>query len=207
MTIESSTQSSVATAVAPEQQWQKDAELVADVLARRQDADIRLARRFDAIAGPLVRKLMREPDAQMDLYQDGFETVLTRVRSGALREPARLAGYISRTVRYKFYETLRARDRFPTPLENIEPLMDEHAPSPQCSLERQQMRDAVIEGIAALKVARDRALLTRLYLCEEDKQAVCDALELTPRHFDRVSFRGRSRLADAVREQHPEFAR
>ncbi len=51
--------------------------------------------------------------------------------------------------------------------------------------------------IGRLSRPRDRALLTRLALCEQDKASICDALELSARHYDRVLSRALERLTAA----------
>jgi len=48
--------------------------------------------------------------------------------------------------------------------------------------------------LAGMPVARDREILRRFYLEEEDKDSVCRALAIDPGHFHRVMFRARERF-------------
>ena len=46
--------------------------------------------------------------------------------------------------------------------------------------------------------ARDRTILVRLYLDEEDKDVICRELGLSPAHFASVLHRARQRLKDML---------
>jgi len=48
--------------------------------------------------------------------------------------------------------------------------------------------------IASLPTLRDREIVKRFYLDEEDKAEICRSLGLSPLHFDRVIFRARQRM-------------
>jgi RNA polymerase sigma-70 factor (ECF subfamily) len=48
--------------------------------------------------------------------------------------------------------------------------------------------------LEALPVTRDREIVKRFYLDEEDKERICGELGLSPVHFDRVIFRARQRM-------------
>jgi len=52
----------------------------------------------------------------------------------------------------------------------------------------------VKRAIGAMPVARDRNVLVRYFLSEEDKGEICSALGLSSEHFDRVLHRARRRL-------------
>ena len=48
--------------------------------------------------------------------------------------------------------------------------------------------------LAEMTTPRDRELLVRYYLRDEDKAAICRGLGLTEAHFNRVIFRARERF-------------
>jgi RNA polymerase sigma-70 factor (ECF subfamily) len=56
----------------------------------------------------------------------------------------------------------------------------------------------VRELIAELPTERDRLIVKRFYLDEEDKGVICDELGLSPLHFDKVIFRARQRMKDKL---------
>ena len=46
----------------------------------------------------------------------------------------------------------------------------------------------------SLPTVRDREIIKRFYLDEEDKAEICRSMGLSPLHFDRVMFRARQRV-------------
>ncbi len=52
----------------------------------------------------------------------------------------------------------------------------------------------VRQVIGELKTERDRQLLLRFYLAEDDKEQICSDLGLSSLHFNRVLFRARQRF-------------
>ena len=57
-----------------------------------------------------------------------------------------------------------------------------------------------------LPTERDRQLLMRFYLDGTDKQQLCRELGLSPKHFDRVLMRARSRLRTIIERRAPHLA-
>jgi RNA polymerase sigma-70 factor (ECF subfamily) len=63
---------------------------------------------------------------------------------------------------------------------------------------REQVRQAVGELLKELRTPRDREILTRLYLAEEDKEDICAALGVDSIHFNRVLFRAKARFRELL---------
>jgi hypothetical protein len=49
-----------------------------------------------------------------------------------------------------------------------------------------------------MPVARDREVLVRFYLDDEDRETICRELRLSEEHFNRVIFRARNRFRELV---------
>jgi len=49
--------------------------------------------------------------------------------------------------------------------------------------------------------ARDRELLVRFYLNDEEKDAICQELNLSQEHFNRVIFRARNRFRELLEQR------
>jgi RNA polymerase sigma-70 factor (ECF subfamily) len=81
--------------------------------------------------------------------------------------------------------------------EGIELLPDTDA-GPAESVSRDQVRDAVRALLAELPVPRDREILLRYYLEDEDKESICAGLGIDSAHFNRVLFRAKQRFAELV---------
>jgi RNA polymerase sigma-70 factor (ECF subfamily) len=52
--------------------------------------------------------------------------------------------------------------------------------------------------LAELGTPRDREILTRVYLRDEDKDAICAALGVDATHFNRVLFRAKERFRELL---------
>ncbi len=66
------------------------------------------------------------------------------------------------------------------------------------AVESNQTLNLVQQLIDEMKVERDRDILLSYYAKEEEKSSICNRLELTPAHFDRVLFRARRRLKQLI---------
>ena len=49
-----------------------------------------------------------------------------------------------------------------------------------------------------MPVARDREVLVRFYLNDEDREQICRELRLSEEHFNRVIFRARNRFRELI---------
>jgi RNA polymerase sigma-70 factor (ECF subfamily) len=59
---------------------------------------------------------------------------------------------------------------------------------------------AVSRVLAEMPSDRDRQILFRFYVAEDDKDAICRDLDLSSLHFNRVLFRARERYRELFRE-------
>jgi len=134
-----------------------------------------------------------------DIAQDAFVVVITKARNGEINTPDAIAGFIRQTgvnllIAHFRKETRRATDRHGEVSFEI--------PDDKSNVERAvESRDSlklVQQLIGEMKVERDRDLLISYYAKEEEKSSICDRLELTSAHFDRVLFRARSRLKQLI---------
>ena len=75
-----------------------------------------------------------------------------------------------------------------------------------CSARIPQLAQAVAELLEELPTERDPSMLMRFYLDGTDKQQLCRELGLSPKHFDRVLMRARSRLRTIVERRAPHLA-
>jgi RNA polymerase sigma-70 factor (ECF subfamily) len=52
-----------------------------------------------------------------------------------------------------------------------------------------------------LSISRDREILRRYYLSDDDKEVICRDLGLSPGHFDRVLYRAKQRMRELIDRQ------
>ena len=79
--------------------------------------------------------------------------------------------------------------------------MIDQSPDIYRSLQSEQMFKLVVQLIEEMKIERDRNILKYHYFYEYDKSKICNMLELTPEHFDRVLHRARNRLKQLIQHK------
>jgi len=195
-----------------DQSEQSEHEIAAD-LARQIGQGVRAAEEvLVARYGPglhyLLKQRTRDSELALDIRQDTLRVVIEKLRAGTLEEPERLAGYL-RGVALKLWGAQRRKEfRRATTADSdaIEAIADDRA-DPEERVSEEQLRRAVRELLAELPTPRDRDILTRVYLLEEDKDAICAALDVDSLHFNRVLFRAKQRFRELVEraKQHGEL--
>ena len=79
-------------------------------------------------------------------------------------------------------------------------------PSDLSESDDRHLAQAVMAVLDELPTKRDRQILIRFYLDGVDKQQLCRELGLSPKHFDRVLMRARSRLRTIIERRAPHLA-
>jgi RNA polymerase sigma-70 factor (ECF subfamily) len=143
----------------------------------------------------LVRRHCRPSEPEVDdLVQDVLASVLQALRKGALADLQSLPGYVRATVVFTVQAHYRKRGRRGEDEAHegvAEPVDHEH---PAQAAQRAARIDAVRRLIQEMPVPRDRELLRRFYLQEQEREEVCQALGIEGSHFHRVLYRARERL-------------
>lgn len=130
-----------------------------------------------------------------DVHQEAFRIVIERLRDRGINDGRRLAGFLHSTGKNVLIGILRRRQRRNTHADSdlIEATSLEEF-TPLDATIRAQMALHIRELLQELSSERDRALLTRFYLQQEDKQSICRALDLSDLHFNRVLYRAKNRF-------------
>jgi RNA polymerase sigma-70 factor (ECF subfamily) len=135
-----------------------------------------------------------------DLCHDVLATALEKVRGGALRDPERLSGFVAGLARNLVIDYVR-KERSRGVIEaRIAPAPTMHAPEAVHQLLQQEQATMVRAVLAELESDRDREILFRFYLADDDKERICGDLGLTAVHFNRVLFRARARFRELYRK-------
>lgn len=167
-------------------------DLVARIAAGDRAAEREFVRSYERGVRALVRRHCRPNDPIVDdLAQEVLTRVLERLRAGAIRDAAALPAYVQATIVY----TTSAEYRSRRPTESAA-LIDE-LPGDENPAERASSNELAVllrKLLEQLPVARDREILVRFYLDEQDKDDVCRQLGIDASHFHRVVFRARERF-------------
>jgi RNA polymerase sigma-70 factor, ECF subfamily len=183
-----------------EQEPQIAADLVARIGRGARDAEEAMVRRYGAGLLYLLKRRTRDPELALDLRQDTFRVAIEKLRSTRLDEPERLAAFL-RAVALNLWVAHQRKNarRATTPdSDAIEAAADDSGAGPFADVSREQVRDAIGVLLAELGTPRDREILTRLYLNDEDKEGICAALGIDATHFNRVLFRAKQRFRELL---------
>ena len=163
------------------------------------DAERELVERYSQGLLYHLRQVTRDSFLADDLHQETFRVVLLRLRSGALEQPEKLAGFILRTGRNlalgDYRRHARRGDFAPAELSAEPP---DPAPGQLDRVLRHEAAETVQQLIAELGSERDREVLLRFHVAEEEKETICADLGLTTLQFNVVLFRARQRFKELV---------
>lgn len=143
----------------------------------------------------LVKRGCSKDEAE-DLAQEALIVALRRLRAGEISDPGRISGYLLRTALYMQRGARRrlSESRTVYEVDTVNQFADDKS-DPMGHLDRSERQDLLRRSLSWLSQPRDRELLHRYYLLEEDKADVCASLGLSVEHFDRVLHRAKQRLS------------
>jgi len=144
----------------------------------------------------IINQIVRNTADAEDLVNETFITALEKIRRGDLREPERLSGFILAVARNLALGRLReGMRRAHTNIDEVPPPADPgRGPLEQLLLK--ERAEIVRQVLGELKMERDRQIIIRYYIMEDDKESVCASLGITLTHFNRVRFRAVGRFRE-----------
>jgi RNA polymerase sigma-70 factor (ECF subfamily) len=155
----------------------------------------------------LDRHTNGRPEAE-DLFQDTFRLVLEKLRAGELREAARLPGFVAQIARNLAIEHYRKAARRKTePDSEALDTVPARLPGQLGEILQRENVSLVRRVIHDLGNDRDRQILLRYYIAEEDKDRISGDLGLTSLQFNRVLHRARQRYKELYLERTGRSAR
>lgn len=128
--------------------------------------------------------------------------MIEKLRKGELREPAKLPGFLAQIARSLAIEHYRKAQRRKTDPDS-EAIADVEASASGQLSELLSREDAglVRQVIRELGTERDRDILLRFYIAEEDKERISADFGLSSLQFNRVLHRARERYRDLYLER------
>src|SRR3954469_22463422 len=185
---------------------EKSTEGLEDLVARVRAGDPRAEERIvelygRAVAVILDRHTNGRPEAE-DLFQDTFRIGLEKLRRGELREPAKLPGFLAQIARSLAIEHYRKITRRKTDTDSDAVLTAMAAgESPLGGLLARENAALVRRVLHDLANERDRQVLLRFYIAEEDKDRISADYGLSSLQFNRVLHRARQRYKELLTER------
>jgi RNA polymerase sigma-70 factor (ECF subfamily) len=180
-----------------------DADLAERIRQGDPAAEAELYRRHGAGVKQILVRITGGDFALADeLCQDALIVALKRLRKEPLDDPRQLPAFVAQVARNLAIAERRKQGRRQTSTgsDELEAVIDE-APGQEGAVEVEGMATAVRTVLRELKSARDRALLIRYYLRDEDKASICRDLGLAESVFNVVLFRARNRLRELLQKR------
>ena len=147
----------------------------------------------------LLRRKARDESLAKDVLNQALVTSLEHLRSGRVSDPSNIAGYVFQVaLNHLRNHNRKAGERADRRADAvlIESVPADGGENP----DEARLGRRVREVLSQLPTPRDREIVTRFYLDEEDKEAICRDLGLSPLHFDKVIFRARQRMRKLLEE-------
>jgi RNA polymerase sigma-70 factor (ECF subfamily) len=170
-------------------------ELVEGICAGERSMEDALVRQYSRGVQFVISQSLADRSAVEDLYQECFRMVLEKVRAGQVHEPDRLSGFICSLARNNVIEYFRKASR----RESHHAAADEHRvashePSQLDCLLREEKGSLARRVLDALPSDRDRNVLYRFYIAEDDREEICADLGIEATHLNQILCRARQRF-------------
>jgi RNA polymerase sigma-70 factor, ECF subfamily len=163
---------------------------------RNEDVEQHLVSHFSRAVQGKLRNQLRSPELAQDACQETFLRVFNYFRSGkTLDNPASLPGFIHKVSHNIALEFLRSHTRHPQLAEDAKEPVDT-APSPEGQVVTEE-RKRIVRRILGNLPGKDRELLQRIFLEEEDKDFVCSQLGVDRDYLRVLLYRARLRMKTA----------
>lgn len=172
-------------------------EWVRRITAGEADAEEELVRRYRDGIAIIIGRIVHNESITEDLSQETFRIALEKIRDGDVRDPERISGFICGVARNLAIDYVRRMRRLTNQEElgSAEQIRDPR-PDQFEQLLNKERAEIVRRVISDLKVERDREVLFRYYIAEEDKDQICAELNLTSHQFNSVIFRALNRYKE-----------
>jgi RNA polymerase sigma-70 factor (ECF subfamily) len=150
-----------------------------------------------------LRARLRSPELVEDAFQETFLRVIRYFRSSqTLDNPASLPGFVHRVCHNVSLELLRSHTRQGQIPENAPDTADS-SPGPDAQLAAGQ-RVALVGRVMGEMNEKDRQLLHRVFLDEEDKDRVCVEFDVDRNYLRVLLHRARVRFRAVLTQSTPQ---
>ncbi len=172
------------------------AEMIRGIIAGDTRAEEEMVLRYRAGILLIIRGIVPNQEAVEDISQETFRLTLKKVRRGDVRDSERFPGFICGVARNLALEHIRGMQRRISERNAAAEQISSSVQNQFEQLLRTERADVIREVINELRLERDRELLSRYYIGEQDKEQICAELGLTSGQFTRVLLRALNRYKE-----------
>ena len=179
--------------------YETSEQIVAGIGQGESKAEAAMVHRYAQTLLFVLQKRTGNTERARDLMQETFLVALQRLRTRPLDDPSKLSAFLQRTAINLFIgehrkDMRRNTDADSELIESVSSL----EPDQYQLLLKERSKFAIRRMLNELSEERDKMILTSYYLEDLDKAEICNKLNLTHRHFDRVLYRARNRFRELV---------
>ena len=178
---------------------QLSTELVKRIGQGDRRAEEELVRRYQRGLIYLLKRRTGDPQLALDIAQETFRIAIEKLRRSPLDQVERVSGFLRGTALNLVSAEVRKNARRATSADSdaVELAADDTA-GPFDNVSAEQVQRLVRTLLDELPVQRDREILIRTYLEDEDKSSICEALSVDSAHYNRVLFRAKQRFRELL---------
>lgn len=147
----------------------------------------------DSLMSILLNKA-QDPDIARDCYQKTLLITLRKIRAGDIRKPESIFAFLSSTAVNVVITHRRYENRYTNLGDRVFQLTGGADDAATREKDSETINLLLKNLLNQLPIPRDREILQRFYLHEEDKKSICRDFDLKSEHFDRVLYRAKQRV-------------
>ena len=147
----------------------------------------------DSLMSMLLNRV-QDPDIARDCYQKTLLITLRKIRAGDIRKPESIFAFLSSTAANVVITHHRFENRYTNLGDRVFQLTGEADDAATQEKDSETINLLLKQLLNQLPIPRDREILRRLYLHEEDKKSICRDFDIKSEHFDRVLYRAKQRV-------------
>jgi RNA polymerase sigma-70 factor (ECF subfamily) len=149
-----------------------------------------------------IRAKTRDEQLARDILNQALVTVLEHLGKDRVANVSQLGGYVYQVALNHLRNHRRKLDERNDRRVDASAIDDiARDGNDESGHDLSKLAATVRSILDALPTQRDREVVRRFYLEEEDKASICEQLGLAPLHFDKVVFRARQRMRCLLEER------
>jgi RNA polymerase sigma-70 factor (ECF subfamily) len=119
---------------------------------------------------------------------------LGKIRAGAIRKPHSILAFLRRTAKNVVITHHRTENRYRNLGDQVCQLPGQVENPATRDIDLKIIKCLLQKILNQLSIPRDREILQRFYLYEENKSSICRDFGIKSEHFDRVLYRAKQRV-------------
>jgi len=162
-------------------------------LLDRESVAAQLERQYPGLLS-LIKAKTRDEQLARDILNQALVTALEHLAANRLSDSSQIAAYVYQVAMNHLRNHWRKMDERGDRRADFSAVDEIAEDERESDFDQARLVATARSLLSSLPTARDREIIMRFYLHEEDKATICRSLSLAPLQFDKVLFRARQRL-------------